>query len=58
MDPLEELKICIVNQYCNTPLLDKIESPYDLPEDPKDWVDFDMKLNLIYSKNFLKNGKN
>lgn len=45
-----EFKICMVNQYCNTPLLDKIEHHSKLPDNINLWVDYDMKLNLKYAK--------
>ncbi len=43
-------QIFIVQQYRNTPLIDKVESCRDLPDKVEDWIEFDMRLNMKYAK--------
>lgn len=50
MTDLLEFKMFMLYQYINTPLLDKIESPKDLPEHIGNYLKFDMQLNLKYSQ--------
>ncbi len=45
-----EFRIFILNQFVNTPLLGKISSSKELPEDVNDWIVFDMEKNLEYAR--------
>ncbi len=52
---LYEFQMHLINQYCNTPILDKIDSCKELPKNVKDWVVFDAELNLKYALKIRKN---
>lgn len=46
--PKLEYKMFIMNQYMNTPLLDKVSSYKELPENVEDYFVLDMEKNIEY----------
>lgn len=45
-----EFQFHLMNQYMNTPILDKINHCNELPQDFGQWIMFDCELNMKYAE--------